>query len=73
MKSKDAETLKWCTDACARCDHIQKPEQVKLTRPHSIRADYLCEKCSHRWFTGWDLKFAIEHALDAKYWAEHPD
>lgn len=73
MKVKNAQTLKWCTDACARCDHIQRPWHVASVNRTSVRTDYECAKCSYKWFTSWDLQFAVDHALSSKYQAEHPD
>lgn len=71
MNQKQAETLKWCTDACARCGHINKPWHIRLKRKGYVAADYQCGKCPYSWVTTWELNFAIEHALDVKYLEQH--
>jgi DNA-directed RNA polymerase subunit RPC12/RpoP len=65
-ESEQAETLQWCTDMCARCDRINQPFYVARIRSSHVRAEYKCKKCRHRWFTNWELNFAIDHALGVK-------
>lgn len=65
-RENDAEILQWCMDGCPNCfDEVVKPFFVFLAAGEkSIRASYHCLKCLHKWSTGWEYNFAIDHALD---------